>query len=116
MKLNKIEKAAYAAAEALLKEKGLEEEKSYSFGISETRQNRKPASQTLNLTIPYEKVLVAALKGQGWKLAKKYVNHGSPNFFCSDIHNDESELQDLIRHHGKRVEMVRMVMEREFNE
>lgn len=112
MKLTKAEKTAYKAAETILKENGLDGENAYAFGFTEESKNRKTVSQTLNLTFPYQKDLVETLKCHGWKVSKKYANHGSPNFFCSDLHNDDSELQELIRHHGKRVDMVRMKIER----
>ena len=112
MKLNKLEKVAYAEAEKILIESGLDAEKNYAFGITQESKNRKPESVMIHVTFPYRKDIVEVLKIQGWRVAKKYANHGSPNFFCSDVHNDESELQELIRHHGKRVEMVRMFIER----
>ena len=61
------------------------------------------------VTYPYDKKVSNKLFELGWLVQKKYYNHGSPSFYCSDIHNDEIGLYDLINHHGKKIQMVRMI-------
>lgn len=116
MKLSKNEKMAIAAAETLLMNCGLIAETDYALNVSEEHRRNVLLRRTISVTMPFEKAPVEDLINQGWKVAKKYYNHGSPSVFCSDIHNDESELQELTRHHGKRVQMVRLAFQAELPE
>lgn len=109
MKISKEDKAAYVAAEAILAASGLEKDKDYAFSARVKHIPQQQDTSKLHVTLPYQKNIVASLVFQGWRVDKKYTNHGNPSLFCSDIHNDESELQELVKHHGKLVEMIRLV-------
>lgn len=99
---------AYNIAEQLLRCRGFEEGKDYESVMVSTGKKNERRKETMNLIFVEHQELQKELEGQGWTLASRFVNHGSPSHFCSDLHNNKEELQELIHRHGRQVKMVRM--------
>lgn len=107
MKSAEFEKA-YSIAEQLLRCRGFEEGKDYDSTMVSTSRRKEERKEVMHLIFPEHKNLQKELEEQGWVLASRFMNHGSPSHFCSDLHNNKEELQELIHRHGRQVNMVRM--------
>jgi len=95
--------------EEILKLYGLQLKVDYGFHSQQSGTFGNEMTEDYFVTFPYDKNVSDELTKYGWIIQRKYYNHGSPSFYCSDIHNDKTGLYDLINHHGRKVQMVRMI-------
>ena len=114
MKLKGKNKKIIDEAAKVLERHGLVESSDYAFGVSESIDLRETgelddgSTVELKVTFPAVAAAIKELEKLNWVKDKTYVNNGSPAFFCSDLHNDQSGLRELIQAHGKEVKMIRM--------